>query len=230
MDDKCKHENTDNGYCIECGICVEDLVVYDYKSYDYQPPSALRSSLLDKYIVKQNRKLYIKEIKQILVPMQLEQYSSAVEEILSKSTFKNRLSVANKVIVILYSLLKEDAFPVTMEDLLKFTEMRKSALLKAYRNAFIYSSTDACYNQGIYEVCADEMRIKKVEYSFTQEEFKILRGEHPSADPKMLCLAGMIANASQKKYLSDLYPGETKKIDKIRKIIYKLKKYINKAV
>ena len=133
-ENNCNHNVLKKGVCVNCGECIDECEFKDTYT-DKQSNNNIQYFLM-KYLYKDPSKQFISKIKKILVPLNLESYINPVNELILKTHFKGRLKAEDKIILSLLYLLKMNSFPMSLDDLLKYSTTNKYRLLKIYRNTF----------------------------------------------------------------------------------------------
>lgn len=184
--DFCEHLETKDGVCIHCGQCLES------EKFENEWARATPSYTLGqhmRYAIKDQEKSMEKAALKILLPLRLESYKTQVQKILREKIFKTRLKPEDKVIVVLYHLLKEDSFPISLSDLLSYTTLTKYKVLKAHRDAFGFQKITNEYLRGIFDRTVSFLSKFDIKVSCKFEKFLFFTRTFVSSDPKALCLA-----------------------------------------
>lgn len=216
-EDDCMHINRRKGICIECGLCIDEMAFQeDY----FQPVSFTKTA--GKYTVKNQLEINDYAIKKVIVPLQLECHTSAVKDLLLKTKFKLKVKKEDKVIVALYHILKTTGFPITYTDLLKYTSMSKSRLLKVHRDVFGFVERCPEYLHGIFERMKKLLEKNKLSSNGSFEYFRQLAEKNKSSDPECLCLAYLFEiNSIKTGVIKDFYPDLFFKVQNVRRKIKK---------
>lgn len=183
----CKHEHLNKGVCIECGECLEICEFRD--SYTEKSNTNFQQFCM-RYLSRDPAKQNLSKIKKILIPLNLESYLHPVNDLILKTNFKGRLKIEDKIILSLLYLLKMNSFPLSLQDLLKFTTTGKYRLMKIYRNTFEFIEKSNAYFRGIYERTIDTL--SKIGIRATEEDYNAflsLIDKFKSTSPRLLCLA-----------------------------------------
>lgn len=218
---ECEHPIKEDGVCISCGI-VEENEQFD-DSLFFRTISISKNYKSYKYSVKNQFKNYDAYISKILVPLRLENYREPIKKIIQNKKFNVRLSFENKIIVTLYHLLKQDDFPITIHDLLVYTNMPRSKILKAHRDSFEYKITSDNYLYGIYERSVDLLRRQGFTSTVPFEMFKEYYEQNTTCDPKALCVVCILENSNLPYALTDLKIGSQSFVERIKNIRKKIR-------
>lgn len=192
MGDECKHSNLNNGVCVDCGLCSDFIEFKD--EYTPRTTSFVQPSHF-KYSIKNTEKELQKVIDKILIPLNLQNYNLQIKNLLKTTKFKYKLKPEDKVVVILYNTLKSDSFPICVDDLLRFTSMKKHKLLKVHRDTFKYETRSEEYLRSIFNRAVNVMGNKNeriINDSINEDlfsEFKIIQSAFKETDPQFLCFA-----------------------------------------
>ncbi|KAM0680841.1 hypothetical protein GINT2_001115 [Glugoides intestinalis] len=184
MEDDCEHAVKKDGICIECGFCTDDLVFRDQFT-----PKAVSCRIAGKFTLKDPMKINEQSIKKILVPLNLERYSSVVKELLHTVKFTYKLSKEDKILIIIFNILKSNGFPISTRDLLKYSSMTKARLLKAHRDTFGFSEPSKEYLLGVYERTKSFLESKSTPVTGSFGKFIELVEINKNTDPHILAIA-----------------------------------------
>ena len=88
-----------------------------------------------------------------------------------KKTFKCKINDEDKVIGILYHLLKMNDFPIIIDNLLSYSRMSKSKVLIIYRNKFNFVEQSEKYIMAIYERGVKYLNSIGIESTITAKVF-----------------------------------------------------------
>lgn len=187
---ECLHENLKDDICIDCGYCIDNIVLQSTARSGY----ACKSSIPMKYVVKNPMKVNDESIKKILIPLGLECYTNSVRDLLSTIKFNCRIKREDKVIVTIYHILKNNQFPIALIDLLKFSSMTKWKLLKVHRDVFGFISQSDEYLFGIFNRIMNFLDKNSHPNTGSFETYRNLHKMHINSDPKSLCMAYFLEN------------------------------------
>lgn len=219
MDD-CGHFTIENEICTTCGKCLGDTTLVDdaftHVSYN-------SSTQIMKYTVKNQFKNYDASLIKILTALQLLNYKPMLKELLNSLTFKTRLSKEDKIIVVLYHVLQQEGFPITIADLLKYSNMDKYKLLKAHRDTFGFVSTPQSYLEAIYMRFSAFIKSYGINSNLSFSSFLKYKKFYVSASPNELCIACFLVHADSDVSLKHLQLKSKNYNEKIRKLVKKLR-------
>lgn len=184
MEEECAHLVKKDGICTECGFCSENLEFRDQFT-----PTTSSYRIAGKFTLRDPTKLNEQSIKKILVPLNLERYTNIVKELLSTVKFSYKLSKEDKIVVIMYNVLKSNAFPISTTDLLKYSSMTKARLLKAHRDTFGFVESSREYLLGVFERTKSLLEVKSTEVTGSFNKFLELLDSNKNTDPHVLAIA-----------------------------------------
>lgn len=156
---ECAHSFSEDRVCMLCGMCAEDGEMLQWQ-YDGTPagrPASMGRGAYKqeakhmKYAVPNQFRLLDRVLQKLLVPLELCSYGPRIREVLGTAQFPCRLSPDDKALLVLYHLLVQDGFPITIDDLLSVTRMDKYRFLKAYRGTFQFESEPPAYLRSIFD-------------------------------------------------------------------------------
>lgn len=216
-DIECQHIQQNKGVCMDCGQCVELCEFRD----SYTETHNYVSQFHLKYSFKDPLKQYLSKIKKILLPLNLESYVHPVNNLLLKTEFKGRLSTEDKIILALLNISKMNSFPISIQDLMKYSNTSKYRLLKIYRDTFEFVEKSECYFQGIFERTMNSLKKNGIAIGDgVFEELFLLRDKFKSTNPKLLCIA----------YFYEKYNISSSKIKNIDEFKYAQVQYVRKKM
>lgn len=217
--EKCNHRKDENNICMDCGLCL-DSCLFQSTWTQISTKSLPRPHL--KYCLDNNKSIIEKAINNLLIPLGIQSYKSQIESLLSCTTFTLRLKLEDKIIVILYHLLKQHAFPIALPDLLKYTSLSKYRILKAHRDTFKYERNNDEYLLGIFERTVSFIEKYDINITSNFGEYLVYQRKFISSEPKSFCLAFLLEKNKIK--MSKLKNIEEYNIFQINFIRAKLKK------
>lgn len=220
--EECGHQKINEGICLECGRCFE---FFKLENEWTQITSSTACASQMKYIIKDSNKLLEKKIDKILIPLELISYKEQIKELFHIKVFKSRLKSEDKIIVIIYHLLKQNSFPISLSDLLPYTSLSKYKILKAHRDTFEFKKPTTEYLKGIYDRNVAFLKKYGVQSKCDLKRYLYFCEIFITVDPKALCLALLLECAD----------GEIRKIkdtaeynaNQIKNIKRKIRPYSN---
>lgn len=214
----CKHDIMEDGVCTLCGECLDDtMYITDFTV----TTNKYSNDRMMKYKVKNENFDCEKAVLNILTSLGLTNYKSIVIKMMTDIKFDYKISKEDKIILILYYILKKDGFPITTADLLKFSKMKKSRFLKILRNTFGTFLSSKEYLKSIYDRINHFSQEKNIKLNFSFNLFYSYKEKYPTIDSYNLCLACLVIYS--KAPLKILGLESKNDYEKIRKIIKKLK-------
>lgn len=203
----CNHEFIENNICTCCGMCCD---FHDFCS-EYTPTtvSYIPQKLL-KYTIKNKDSVLDKCIFKILLSLSLCSFKQQVRGLIDVTNFKYRLKMEDKILLILYHILKTQSFPIALNDLLKYSSLNKYKFLKIFRNSFKYVMYDENYLSGIFERTMQYVAFINDEYDLkmyingTLDEFCKIQKILIRSDPRKLCLAYLLQNVKNVRVITKL--------------------------
>lgn len=190
--DICEHPDKEDSVCISCGMCFETQTYEDSwarSSSTFTPRPYMRYSIAD------TSRSFDAAIGKILVPLGLECYKTQIKSILGEKKFKSRLNKEDKIIVTLLHILKQHSFPILLSDLLKYSSISKSKILKAHRDTFGFLQRSEDYLRRTYERTLDFLGKLGVQAACTFEEYAESQKNHITSEPGAFCLAFVLEHA-----------------------------------
>lgn len=217
--EECKHSTTVDNVCTNCGLCFEGQIFqseWSPATTSFVPQHLLRYSVEDKI------KMYDRCALKIMVPLGLGGYKQQVTSLLTELKFGSRLKTEDKIIVILYHLLKLHSFPISLADLLIYTGLTKYQVLKEHRDLFSFQEASEEYLKGIYERTISFLLKINCTASCDFDSYCVLQRKFLTAEPKAFCLAYILEVSHQPSRI--INNSQDYKIQQIKNMRRKIKK------
>ncbi|KAK1351208.1 hypothetical protein CWI38_0021p0180 [Hamiltosporidium tvaerminnensis] len=169
----CLHKELVNGICVECGIILtENNFNYEFDYNTMAPKSNIKKQW--KYSVKIDDYEEITQIEQILTPLEKLEYKNEVLEILKTKKFKSRIGKIDKIVCIIYFILKRDCFPISTTDLAKFSKKNKKFLLKNVFKEFPFIKISPEYLKNLFKRFINEIERKGFDLNKITDEYSTM--------------------------------------------------------
>ena len=241
---ECAHEALEEGVCTSCGLCLGGSklehahgTLARRPSFSSPPPPVYRDTGLGKTVDRALHSFSFERLKPQLVSL----YQA------TPSPF--RLSQADKVLVLLYGMLKRENHPVTPDDMLRMSRLPRHRFLKAH-SAIFHSSTsclsasclsasclstsclstphltakdDREYARSIYQRALRFMEGLGISVECTVDQFYGYRKLIPTASAYELCVACMLTARPDPVPLRRLKLQPRSYNEKMRRIIRQVK-------
>ncbi|KAL6122764.1 hypothetical protein NUSPORA_00020 [Nucleospora cyclopteri] len=195
MENDCSHKLDEEGYCMKCGLECHQIPFYDEKkSFEVKIPVSI-----GKFTIKNKEYILDKTIKQILQSFGILEHSGEIKKCLKNHKFTGKVSLENKILLILYNLSKATQFPLTLNDILKYSTYKKHKFLKVYRDNFKFLKNGTLYIRKVYDramhTCINEFEAQQTDVF---ESCLLCIANFPSADIFTICILKIIQNQKNK--------------------------------
>lgn len=192
--EECNHLNLKDNICTDCGMLLD----FNNFQNEYTPSTSsfLPKNFLKYSILKSDRTL-LNKIDNILIPLNLTNYKNIIKNKIQEIKFKYKIKTEDKLLIIIYKILKTHSFPISLEDLLKFSNLKKNKFLKIYRNTFNFIKPDKTYLLGVFERM--QKLINHINNSSDFNEYYYVQNKMEHSDPGKLCLAYLLRDAKNVK-------------------------------
>lgn len=218
--EECTHVHTEDGVCTGCGLCTTDAPLA--REAPCHRSTGTSCFLPIRYAVRDKLRALKSTIQKILVPLGMCGYESAILREMGCVKFDIRLNSEDKVLVVLYHVLREEGFPVALDDLLRFSRLGRCRFLKAHRECFSFLEETREYLEAIYWRTAEFVKKYGMLPEVPVDGFLEVRKRHLSSGASDVCLAAMLTMRKRPVALKQLSLMPRSYNERIRRIMKKM--------
>ncbi|KAM0685119.1 hypothetical protein COBT_003672 [Conglomerata obtusa] len=169
----CLHEEVHNDICVSCGYTIDSIELVSYVTH----MNASKNKFLNyKYTISNNTFTTREKIRDILIPLNKQEYEEEIYTIITTKKFTKRMNVTDKIIITCFYVLKKNNIPILPIDLKKFSKKGSNAFIKMYFQEFTYLRSSKEYQYAvigrIIEFCIS--RGEKVNKDAVTSQFDII--------------------------------------------------------
>ncbi|KAH9411562.1 hypothetical protein HK407_04g06660 [Ordospora pajunii] len=197
MDD-CRHQDTHDGICKGCGLCIEDQ---EYVS-SYMPCRLVIPEKI-KYLSIHRIGRHDRCAESLLSILNASEYCEQIKQLLKSKAFGRKINPNSKVLAAIYYVLKKNNYPISYSDLQPYMQKQmiyvKRIVLSEFEYvdvsieylAAIFNRTGEYYCRDRTQNCVEQQLLSKD--SNLDEFIRICRANR-RINPYLVCLAYFIRN------------------------------------
>ena len=173
-----------NKIWIQCGIIIDSdiLVQNDFRTYNN---SHINNDVCYSYPLEN-------AIKKIVELLNIKCFYQEIKYLVLQTKFNYKLNQIDKVIICTYHILKASDYPIIVSDFKPYTSLKKSKLLKIYRDSFQYVEKLNSYLFKIFERAMAFLKDLNIDSNLCESEFyKYTRLFH-NANPYDICIVAAL--------------------------------------
>ncbi|KAM0672028.1 hypothetical protein CWI42_041800 [Ordospora colligata] len=196
----CTHQDTYNGVCKICGLCIEDT---DYVS-SYTPCRFIIPTKF-KYFVINRIGRYERCAESLLGILNVSEYSEQVKQLLKSKEFVRRINPNSKVLGAIYYVLKMNDYPISYHDLQPYMLQHMIYVKRVVLKDFEYINMSIEYLTAIFNRTKEFYCRGRTQNDLKQQEafkdsdldgFIRICTRNRRTNPYLLCMAYFIRNKS----------------------------------
>ncbi|KAG5859947.1 hypothetical protein KMI_04g07560 [Encephalitozoon hellem] len=215
----CSHLSTSKGVCTSCGLCLET-------EDGYVPSYAFRSFIAPKkmkYLASDRSGRYNKDVESLVNILNVSGYFDEVRQVLETKRFKQRVGVNDKILSIIYNVLRRHHYPISYSDLNPFTERTGLRFKRILLREFEHVEASFEYLSAIFDRVRDFYSTQGFEGNCTLKNFISVCKNNEGVNPYSLCLAYFIKDSNLPDSYRKFNLEKIMSMSSLRRMVRKIK-------
>lgn len=184
----CSHLSISGGVCTSCGLCLESEYGYmaSYAFHSFVAPKKM------KYLACDKSRRYSKNVESLVNILNVPGYSGEVKQLLETKRFRQRVGANDKILAIIYNVLRRHQYPISYSDLEPFTEKTGSRFKRILLREFEHVEASLEYLSAIFDRVRDFYLTQGFKGNHALKDFVSVSRSNKNINPYYLCLAYFI--------------------------------------
>ncbi|AFN82900.1 hypothetical protein EROM_041340 [Encephalitozoon romaleae SJ-2008] len=216
----CSHLSISRGVCTSCGLCLESEYGYmaSYALYSFVAPKKM------KYLASDKSGRYSKNVKSLVNILNVPGYYDEVKQLLETKRFRDRIGANDKILAIIYNVLRRHQYPISYSDLEPFTEKTSSRFKRILLREFEYVETSLEYLSAIFDRVRDFYLTQGFKGNRSLRDFVSISRSNKNINPYYLCLAYFIKDEDLLNTCKKFELDEIVSMSSLKRILKKIQK------